>query len=64
VSRHATAAQGLARIAGFYERGARSALDRGLNTGADELIEKGLRAAPTSEGLLKLKAELAAREKG
>jgi hypothetical protein len=29
-----------------------------LNTGADELIEKGLRAAPTSEGLLKLKAEL------
>jgi hypothetical protein len=61
---NATATQGLARIAAFYERGARSALDRGLNTGADELIEKGLRAAPTSEGLLKLKAELAAREKG
>jgi hypothetical protein len=59
---NATATQGLARIAAFYERGARSALDRGLNTGADELIEKGLRAAPTSEGLLKLKAELAARE--
>jgi serine/threonine-protein kinase PpkA len=59
-----TATQGLARIATFYERGARSALDRGLNTGADELIEKGLRAAPTSEGLLRLKAELAAREKG
>jgi serine/threonine-protein kinase PpkA len=58
------ATQGLARIAAFYERGARSALDRGLNTGADELIEKGLRAAPTSEGLLKLKAELAVREKG
>ncbi|HET7777991.1 MAG TPA: serine/threonine-protein kinase [Rudaea sp.] len=61
---NAAATQGLARIAAFYERGARSALDRGLNTGADELIEKGLRAAPTSEGLLKLKAELAAREKG
>ena len=61
---NATATQGLARIAAFYERGARSALDRGLNTGADELIEKGLRAAPTSEGLLKLKADLAAREKG
>src|SRR4029078_6801430 len=61
---NAAATQGLARIAAFYERGARSAVDRGLNTGADELIEKGLRAAPTSEGLLKLKAELAAREKG
>ena len=61
---NAAATQGLARIAAFYERGARSALDRGLNTGADELIEKGLRAAPTSEGLLKLKAELAAKEKG
>jgi len=61
---NSTATQGLARIAAFYERGARSALDRGLNTGADELIEKGLRAAPTSEGLLKLKAELEAREKG
>ena len=61
---NSTATQGLARIAAFYERGARSALDRGLNTGADELIEKGLRAAPTSEGLLKLKAELAQREKG
>ncbi len=47
---NATATQGLARIAAFYERGARSALDRGLNTGADELIEKGLRAAPASEG--------------
>lgn len=58
---NAAAAQGLARIAAFYERGARSALDRGLNTGADELIEKGLRAAPTNAGLLKLKAELAAR---
>lgn len=58
---NAIAAQGLARIAAFYERGARSALDRGLNTGADELIEKGLRAAPTNAGLLKLKAELAAR---
>ncbi|HET7065524.1 MAG TPA: serine/threonine-protein kinase, partial [Rudaea sp.] len=61
---NATATQGLTRIGAFYERGARSALDRGLNTGADELIEKGLRAAPTSEGLLKLKAELATREKG
>jgi len=61
---NAPATQGLARIAAFYERGARSALDRGLNTGADELIEKGLRAAPASEALLKLKAELAAREKG
>jgi len=61
---NSTATQGLARIAAFYERGARSALDRGLNTGADELIEKGLRAAPTSEGLLKLRAELEGREKG
>ncbi|HSE12496.1 MAG TPA: serine/threonine-protein kinase [Rudaea sp.] len=58
---NALAAQGLARIAAFYERGARSALDRGLNTGADELIEKGLRAAPTNADLLKLRAELAAR---
>ena len=61
---NAAATQGLARIAAFYERGARSALDRGLNTGADELIEKGLRAAPTSEGLLKLKAELGKRAEG
>jgi serine/threonine protein kinase len=59
---NAVATQGLARIAAFYERGARSALDRGLNTGADELIEKGLRAAPADAGLLKLKAELEARE--
>ena len=58
---NAAATQGLTRIAAFYERGARSALDRGLNTGADELIEKGLRAAPTNEGLLKLQKELAAR---
>ena len=52
------ASQGLARIAAFYERGARSALQRGLDTGADELIEKGLRAAPGDAALLKLKAEL------
>ena len=58
---NAAATQGLGRIADFYERGARSALDRGLNTGADELIEKGLHAVPTNAGLLKLKAELAAR---
>jgi len=55
---NAAATQGLTRIAAFYERGARSALQRGLDTGADELIEKGLRAAPGDAALLKLKAEL------
>ena len=60
---NAAATQGLTRIASFYERGARSALQRGLDTGADELIEKGLRAAPGDAALLKLKAELNARSK-
>jgi len=55
---NAAATQGLTRIAAFYERGARSALQRGLDTGADELIEKGLRAAPGDAALLKLRAEL------
>jgi serine/threonine-protein kinase PpkA len=58
---NAVAAQGLARIAAFFARGARSAFDRGLNTAADDLIEKGLRAAPEDKNLLKLKADLAAR---
>jgi len=58
---NAAATDGLARIAVFYARGARSALDRGLITGADELVEKGLRAAPTDAGLLKLKAEVATK---
>jgi len=56
------AAQGLARIAAFYARGARSAYERGFNAVTDDLIEKGLRAAPDDKALLKLKADLAARE--
>jgi serine/threonine-protein kinase PpkA len=58
------AAQGLAQIASFYESGARFALQQGLYTGTDELIEKGLRADPNSAGLQKLRTELAKAQKG
>ena len=58
------ATQGLAQIASFYESGARFALQQGLYTGTDELIEKGLRADPNSAGLQKLKTELAKAQKG
>jgi hypothetical protein len=55
------AAQGLGRIAQFYARGARTAFDHGLNNAADELVDKGLRAAPEDASLLKLKSDLKAR---
>jgi hypothetical protein len=52
----------LARIAAFYADSAQRMYDRGLDTAADELIEKGLRAAPDDAKLRKLKAALAQRE--
>jgi serine/threonine-protein kinase PpkA len=61
---NAAATQGLAQIATYYENGARTALKNGLYAGADELVEKGLRADPKSAGLLKLKTELAKAEGG
>ena len=61
---NARATQGLARVASFYENGARTALKNGLFTGADVLVEEGLRAEPTNAGLLKLKADLAKAQQG
>ena len=58
------AMQGLSRVASFYESGARTALKNGLYTGADILLEAGLRAEPTNPGLLKLKADLAKMQGG
>ena len=61
---NARATQGLSRVAAFYESGARTALKNGLYTGADVLVEEGLRAEPTNPGLLKLKADLAKSQGG
>ena len=59
---NAAATAGLVRIAKFYEAGARSALQNGAYTGADVLLDEGLRAAPNNAELLKLKADLAKAE--
>jgi len=61
---NARATQGLSRVAAFYESGARTALKNGLYTGADILVDEGLRAEPTNPGLLKLKADLAKAQGG
>ncbi len=61
---NATATQGLAQIAAFYEQAAGGALKNGLYTATDEFIQKGLRADPKNAGLLKLQADLAKAEKG
>ena len=55
------ASQGLAQIAAFYEKGARSMLERGYDSTGADLVEKGLRAQPDNAGLRKLKADLEAR---
>jgi len=54
---NARATQGLARVAGFYENGARSALKNGLYTGACTLVLEGLKAQPSSAALLQLKTD-------
>ena len=61
---NAQARQGLQRIAEFYANGAQSALKNGLYTGADVLVESGLRADPKNAALLQLKAQLAKAEGG
>ena len=61
---NARATQGLAQVAGFYENGARTAFKNGLYTGADVLVEEGLRAEPANAKLLKLKEDLAKAEQG
>ena len=61
---NARATQGLAQVAGFYESGARTAFKNGLYTGADVLVEEGLRAEPANPKLLKLKEDLAKAEQG
>ena len=61
---NAQATQGLQRIAAFYANGAQSALKNGLYTGADVLVESGLRADPKNATLLQLKAQLAKAEGG
>ena len=58
---NSVAAQGLARIAAFYQSNAQSLLARGLDSTSGDLVEKGLRAQPDNVALLKLKADLAAR---
>ena len=58
---NAVAAQGLARIAAFYARGAQRTFDRGLDTFTEELVEKGLRAKPDDPALLKLRNAVVAR---
>jgi hypothetical protein len=58
---NAVATQGLAQIAAFYEKSARSMLERGLDSTGADLVDKGLRAQPDNAGLRKLKADLAAR---
>jgi serine/threonine protein kinase len=61
---NASATQGLAQIAAFFEQAAGGALKNGLYTATDEFIQKGLRADPKNAGLLKLKADLAKAEQG
>lgn len=61
---NARAMQGLQKIAAFYANGAQSALKNGLYTGADVLVESGLRADPKNAQLLQLKAQLAKAEGG
>lgn len=61
---NAQATQGLQKIADFYANGAQAALKNGLYTGADVLVESGLRADPKNAALLQLKAQLAKAENG
>jgi len=61
---NARATQGLAQVAGFYENGARTAFKNGLYTGADVLVEEGLRAEPANAKLLKLREDLTKAEQG
>ena len=58
------AGDALNRIAAYYTRGAQRTFERGLDTGTQELVEKGLRAKPDDPALLKLKNDLAARGAG
>lgn len=61
---NAQATRGLQNIAAFYANGAQSALKNGLYTGADVLVESGLRADPKNAALLQLKSQLAKAEGG
>jgi hypothetical protein len=61
---NAQAVQGLQKIAAFYAGGAQSALKNGLYTGADVLVESGLRADPKNAQLLLLRQQLAKAEGG
>ncbi|MGH8041641.1 MAG: protein kinase domain-containing protein [Rudaea sp.] len=61
---NARATQGLANIAAFYANGAQAAFKNGLYTGADVLVDEGLRAEPKNTALLQLKAQLAKAEGG
>ncbi|HZW51358.1 MAG TPA: protein kinase [Rudaea sp.] len=61
---NAQATQGLRKIAAFYANGAQGALKNGLYTGADVMVESGLRADPKNAALQQLKAQLAKAEGG
>ncbi len=61
---NARAMQGLANIAAFYANGAQAAFKNGLYTGADVLVDEGLRADPKNTALLQLKAQLGKAEGG
>jgi serine/threonine-protein kinase PpkA len=61
---NAHAVKGLADIAAFYADGAKAAYKNGLYTGADVLVDEGLRADPKNAVLLQLKSQLAKAEQG
>jgi serine/threonine protein kinase len=61
---NAHATKGLADIAAFYAEGAENAYKNGLYTGADVLVDEGLRADPENAALLQLKSQLAKAENG
>ena len=61
---NAHATKGLADIAAFYADGAQAAYKNGLYTGADVLVDEGLRADPKNATLLQLKNQLAKAEQG
>jgi serine/threonine protein kinase len=61
---NAHAAKSLQEIGAFYADGAQTAYKNGLYTGADVLVEEGLRADPDNAQLRQLKEQLAKAESG
>jgi hypothetical protein len=61
---NAHASSSLREIGAFYADGAQTAYKNGLYTGADVLVEEGLRADPDNATLVQLKDQLAKAEGG